>query len=63
MHTILRSVFHKQKPDWTLTVLSSAAASNRLALLGVRQPSPGGPTYEELSEESLHCWSEGQRWS
>jgi hypothetical protein len=54
MHTISRSVFHKQKQDWTLTVLSSAAVRNRLAALGTRQPSPGGPTYEELSEESPH---------
>jgi hypothetical protein len=63
MRTILRSAFHKQKPDWTLSVLANAAVSNRLAALGVQQPSPGKPTYKELSEESLHCWSQGHRWS
>jgi hypothetical protein len=35
-----------------ILVLSSAAVRNRLAALGARQPSPGGPIYEELSEES-----------
>ena len=52
MHTISRGVFHKQKQEWTLTVLSSAAVRNRLAALRTVQPSPGGPTYEELSEDS-----------
>lgn len=52
MHTISRSVFHKRKQDWTLTVLSSAAVRNRLAALGSVQPSPGGPTYEELADDS-----------
>lgn len=52
MHTISRGVFHKQKQAWTLQVLSSAAVRNRLAALGTVQPSPGGPTYEELAEDS-----------
>jgi len=52
MHTVSRSVFHRQKQEWTLTVLSSAAVRNRLAALGTVQPSPGGPTYEELSEDA-----------
>jgi hypothetical protein len=52
MHTISRGMFHRQKQEWTLTVLSSAAVRNRLAALGTVQPSPGGPTYEELSEDA-----------
>jgi len=52
MHTVSRSVFHKQKQEWTLTVLSSGAVRNRLAALGNVQPSPGGPTYEDLAEDS-----------
>ena len=52
MHTISRSVFHNPKQEWTLTVLSSGAVRNRLAALGNVQPSPGGPTYEDLSEDS-----------
>ena len=51
MHTVSRGVFHEMKQRWTLTVLSSPAVRSRLAALGTRQPSPGGPTYEELSEE------------
>lgn len=52
MHTISRSIFHRQKQAWTLQVLSSAAVRGRLAALGTVQPSPGGPTYDELSEDS-----------
>jgi hypothetical protein len=52
MHTISRRLFHSQKQQWNLDVLSSKAVRNRLAALGTTQPSPGGPTYEELSEES-----------
>lgn len=51
MHTISRSVFHKQKQAWTLTVLASSAVRNRLAALGRVQPSPGGPTYADLADE------------
>jgi hypothetical protein len=51
MHTISRGLFHKQKQGWALRVLSSGAVRNRLAALGTVQPSPGGPTYEELAED------------
>jgi hypothetical protein len=54
MHTVSRSVFHGQKQEWTLTVLSSGAVRNRLAALGNVQPSPGGPTYEDLAEDTPH---------
>lgn len=52
MHTVSRAVFHSQKQQWTLDILASAAVRNRLAALGTRQPSPGGPTYEELAEDA-----------
>lgn len=52
MHTISRSVFHARKQNWTYSVLSSRAVRGRLAALGTIQPSPGGPTYDELSEDS-----------
>jgi len=52
MHTISRSFFHRQKQRWTLQVLSSSAVRGRLAALGTVQSSPGGPTYDELSEDT-----------
>jgi len=54
MHTISRSVFHARKQEWTFAVLSSGAVRGRLAALGTVQPSPGGPTYDELSEDSAN---------
>jgi len=51
MHTVSRAAFHSQKQQWTLDVLGSAAVRNRLAALGTRQPSPGGPASEELAED------------
>ena len=51
MHTLSRALFHKAKQQWTLDILASAAVRNRLAALGNVQPSPGAPTYRELSEE------------
>ena len=52
MHTISRGLFHQEKGRWTLEILASGAVKNRLAALGRVRPSPGGPTYEELWEES-----------
>jgi len=52
MHTISRSAFHNQKQKWTLEVLSSSAVRGRLAAVGTVRSSPGGPTYEELSEDT-----------
>ena len=51
MHTISRGLLHEQKGRWTLDILMSGAVRNRMAALGKAQPSPGGPSYEELSEE------------
>ena len=51
MYTISRRLLHKQKRQWTLDILASSAVRDRLAALGIVQPSPGGPTYAELSEE------------
>ena len=34
MHTASRALFHKQKQQWTLDVLASAAVRSRLAALG-----------------------------
>ena len=52
LHTISRGIFHGMKQKWNLDVLSSRAVRNRLAALGTTQSAPGGPTYEELAEES-----------
>jgi len=51
MHTISRGLLHKHTQRWTLDVLTSEAVRNGLAGLSRVQPSPGGPTYAELSEE------------
>lgn len=53
MHTISRGLFHKQKRQWTLEILASGAMKGRLAVLGKIQPSPGGPTYDELSDKDV----------
>ena len=51
MHTIPRRLFHNQKRRWTLDILASRAVRDRMTALGKVDPSPGGPTYAELSEE------------
>ncbi len=47
IHTLSRSVFHRQKETWALEVLTSPTVQERFVGLGAGDTFRGGPTYGE----------------